>query len=545
MKIDYRQGLISATPGFLKISENNPKCIDIVVDTSPVVATIASGNNNYLISETVRVVEAWGPIENMLTNYLFWDIDLQTGKLSRGTTIMPVAKAEFAPEYPRKDQMWWSTSENRMYVYDGEKWNKVLRVLAGKFQSGKLITEETLTSQVDLNTPATAGYILFEGGNPVRDNSGEFLTSDAAINLSSGTVEMLHSDISFVASEDIAKLDIVSIETGYAKKASGIFEDGAASVPFGLAANPAPKNEKVNVLTAGHIVKYAKWPWKDADIGKSVYCDAGGNLTLAKPNSYKNLKVGIVVSSESVLLKFEDETDVSPELQRIAALNIDEALSAANKLNEYSQRIDQLNLSVTAVNTAMNQKADHYHRHYVQDIDDFSFAMDQKANVEHRHTIDAVDSLRDILVDKANVNHQHALSSLSDVDTSTAKDGQFLRYDAAINSWIAAPVMSRVSEKKVQMYILEMSDAGDPICFNSDVNMIAVLPSTAPPGFSATCIQTGNGSVEFQAQQGASINHVLGHNKTAGKWAVVELLVISNTTGTSAVAVLTGDTTNI
>lgn len=67
-----------------------------------------------------------------------------------------------------------------------------------------------------------------------------------------------------------------------------------------------------------------------------------------------------------------------------------------------------------------------------------------KASAAHTHAVDDVAGLTAILAGKAAASHTHALGTLSDVSTSGAATGQFLRFSGG--GWVpAALAVSDVS----------------------------------------------------------------------------------------------------
>lgn len=67
------------------------------------------------------------------------------------------------------------------------------------------------------------------------------------------------------------------------------------------------------------------------------------------------------------------------------------------------------------------------------------------------------------------------------------------------------------------------------------------LPNDREQGFSCLLCQAGAGQVTFSAASGATLYNRVGYAKSAGQWSEVSLTVDSNSGGTSAVWVLSGD----
>jgi len=543
MKIDYRQGLISAPDGFLKISGANPKSVSIVVAETPIIATVANSTYNYLIAETVSVDEAWGPIDNMMTNYLYWDIDTRSGEVTRGTTLFPTIVSALQPEYARKNQMWWNTIENRMYAYDGEKWIKVLRVLAGKFQAGKTVTPEQLKSQVGLDSPATAGFILFSDGRPLKNEAGDFLTSKSTITVTSGAVEVEDNNITAIAKQDLSQFTVVALENGFAHPATGDFEELSLPEPLALTASAVLANEKVQLITEGIVIRYSEWSWPTSAIGKPVYCDPRGELSLQKFNKFKNIRVGVVVAVDSVLLKFDVETDIPKEIKDLTAIDLDKTNAAIKNVENNTNDISKIRTEISSLFSDMNGKAEIFHNHNLSDIRGLSDDLKSKANSSHVHSMQEINGIYDAINTRASVDHNHQLLSASDVDkTVSPKDGMYLRYSAASGTWAPSQHIAKIITISSIFHKISESDSGMLFEHDQNLDSIISLPNNAPRGFEIELIQNGDGRIQFQPEAGASMFHVDNHTRTSGKRAYVKLIVIRNTTGISAEYILTGNT---
>lgn len=91
-------------------------------------------------------------------------------------------------------------------------------------------------------------------------------------------------------------------------------------------------------------------------------------------------------------------------------------------------------------------------------------------------------------------------------------------------------------------YTLVASDLGKTLEFSSTTTVVMTLPDTFPRGFFCDVVQTGVGSVNFVPFSAGTLNHRLGHDETAGQWAVTRLYVSDNSSGTAPTWVLSGDT---
>src|SRR5277367_248693 len=122
MQISFRQGIIRyqtplSGPTLLQVTPGNNQSVDLLVVAGfPVLVTFAHYTANYIISENNFVSGAWGsgavgstngPLPMGVTEYLYWDIDLGTGALTRGWTSLPPVYSNSAPAHPVNGQMWF------------------------------------------------------------------------------------------------------------------------------------------------------------------------------------------------------------------------------------------------------------------------------------------------------------------------------------------------------------------------------------------------------------------------------------------------------
>ncbi len=102
----------------------------------------------------------------------------------------------------------------------------------------------------------------------------------------------------------------------------------------------------------------------------------------------------------------------------------------------------------------------------------------------------------------------------------------------------ASPSIVVVS--KSGAYTFVSADNGSKL--NSSGNAAAnwTLPNTLPVGWNVLVGQVGTGVITFVPASGATLQSFGGHNKTAGQFAQVSLVVDANSNGTSAVYSLAG-----
>lgn len=90
-------------------------------------------------------------------------------------------------------------------------------------------------------------------------------------------------------------------------------------------------------------------------------------------------------------------------------------------------------------------------------------------------------------------------------------------------------------------YTLVDTDTATVRRFSSNSAITVTLPNSLSNRFFMRIIQEGTAQITFSAASGATLNNRQGHTKTAGQWAVVNLIVRTNA-GSAAAYVLSGDT---
>ena len=129
MKVNFKQGIVrtkvvSNQPLFLEYDTQG--YVNLIIDDVELIVTASDKTSNYLISEPVSMVNAWGPFNwdsnwgvepANKTYYLYWDINLSSGEVSRGFTPYSCIVNQNYPAYPNVDQHWYDLTNNRMMVW--------------------------------------------------------------------------------------------------------------------------------------------------------------------------------------------------------------------------------------------------------------------------------------------------------------------------------------------------------------------------------------------------------------------------------------------
>ena len=311
MKIAFRQGIIryksdvNNLPNYLVKSSLNGSFIDLIVAPDPTVLTFAHGKANYTIEEVTPVSHAWGPFQpNGQTQFLYWDIDTFSGKLTRSFTLLAPLTGPIAPNTPAVDQHWFDTSTTTMKVWNGQAWVVRIRLFAGIYSHDAIIIPQPLGSQIGLNNyQGTSGMILLDDQlSPLRASDQTFLTSETNFHVGA-TSNNPNSSLRFETINNFVKA--AEYIPGY----SVVTLVASDTVMLGRYANNALVHGIVTEdmfigdvarLTTNGIVYNEQWNFQSTVIGKPLFCGDTGQITLTPPPFGEIQMVGTVDSNKTI-----------------------------------------------------------------------------------------------------------------------------------------------------------------------------------------------------------------------------------------------------
>jgi hypothetical protein len=187
VKLTFRQGIVNRqadSNGNSVFLQRAGQYINLLVAPVPTVLAFAHKTADYLVEELKTVQQAWGPITSSSTAYLYWDINLLTGALTRGFTLLTPIYTSTAPLNPASDQHWFDTVENVFKVYNGSKWVEKIRLFAGYMTSAAILVPYNVGTQAGLTADVDAGSIVLDTyGVPLRQSNGCFVTSSTWLNI--------------------------------------------------------------------------------------------------------------------------------------------------------------------------------------------------------------------------------------------------------------------------------------------------------------------------------------------------------------------------
>ena len=129
----------------------------------------------------------------------------------------------------------------------------------------------------------------------------------------------------------------------------------------------------------------------------------------------------------------------------------------------------------------------------------------------------------------------HFITPNAGVKIWVADEGLIAIYNGT--SWLLDSVVTQSASS----YTLASSDNRSRMRFSSVSPVTLTLPNYLPTGFAVTIIQAAAGQIIFSPASGSFLRNRHNYTKTAGQYAVCTLQVISNSSGSAAEYLLSGD----
>lgn len=312
MKLNFRQGIarfqtdVAGNPTFLQKSDGSGQFIDLVVAPDPTIIAFAHKDSNYIVEEVKTVKKAWGPFTSTQTVYLYWDVNLLTGVLTRGSTLYPPMYSSSAPSSPVVDQHWFDTTETIMRVWNGAKWVDKIRVFAAFLSSGAIIRPYRLGSQAGIVGTFEGGNIVLDAYNkPLRQSDGTFVTTVTSmiiVNNSAKKVKFEAEILSGLAAEPIPKYSLVQMRPG--KRLVLVRPADVDSRIAGIVTEDLYTNEVGYVITEG-LVRNEGWNFSDDDVNRPIFSGVNGEITRNPPQSGVCQAGGFVYDKDSIYMNIQ------------------------------------------------------------------------------------------------------------------------------------------------------------------------------------------------------------------------------------------------
>jgi len=311
MRISFRHGIVLAPTPFLTLSN---KQVNLTTQpNNPVIATVADKQANYLITENIPVTAAWvGPFEPGQDYWLYWDIDILTGAITRGYTILAPIQSENEPlQINEDDQHWFNTSTNETRVWNNTGWTRKIRLFAAKLSQGSnfaslsINTPSFLGTQVgNFNTEQNVtGSILCDtiSGYGIRRNNGTFITTED--NISTGISSSSIVKFGGIVIEALAKTNLIAYsivrfsDFNVVEAATNYLIDNSV---YGIIDNNYNANEIAQIIIEG-VIQNPNWDWSAFPVNTPLYADGTGALTTE--STITPIVIAVIVDKHSILLR--------------------------------------------------------------------------------------------------------------------------------------------------------------------------------------------------------------------------------------------------
>lgn len=293
MRIPFRQGIITypVSGNLQNFLVSSGIYVSLYAANGRTDIAFAHGGEDYLLTESETVQDAWGPLPASTDCWLYWDIDKRTAVRTFGFTLVAPVYGEDPPPAVN-DQHWFDTVDQVMYVYTGGTYREVIRVFAAKFNNSVFtpvhygtISRPYSGSQVGLNnTSVWAGRILIDDlGNPVRRSSGHFFTTEHDFFVDGSPVNILRLESTTLTGtaqyENLHAYQIVTF-SNFGEIGHATYNDIQESA-VAILLEDLNRYDTGTVCLQGHITN-PEWNW--TTVGAPLWIDDTGALVEYDPH---------------------------------------------------------------------------------------------------------------------------------------------------------------------------------------------------------------------------------------------------------------------
>lgn len=312
-RLTFRQGIASHqtdtnfNPVFLDVTAGY---VDLVVSPDPTIIAFVHDDSDYLYTESVSVSQAWGPLASGVTSWLYWDLDLVDGTLTRAITTFEPVESNNPPLNPGLDQMWYRPSKKTWYTWNGARFQEVVRVFAGAVIGGTVLQSMSINSprftgsQVGLTTTSRVGSLVFGKNKKALRNTGTnkfFTTEDDFLTgvPTSASLRINNNVISGRTVCPVAAYQVVEYNDFNSICLANPAQEGRRL--FGIIEEDAALGETVNFITEG-VIFNEQWDWvaAGAQANDPLWIDSTGRLVRDNP-TVARLPVAIVIGRQEIL----------------------------------------------------------------------------------------------------------------------------------------------------------------------------------------------------------------------------------------------------
>lgn len=323
MKINFRQGIIKRQnsltgPDWLQKTSLAGNSIDLNAQTEPVSFTVAHYSANYLLEETKSVIAAWGggpigsnngPLTPGQACWLYWDVDLGTGALTRGWTLVAPYISATEPANPIHDTHWFDLIQNRTRVFRkpgaaAGAWQDKVRLFAASYNLAGTIVPYPIGSQVGITNGnfTTGNLILGVNNKPLKQSDGTFATTESELIIQQTSGQNVKFDMALVyaqAEEEIPKFHLISFRPN--KRMMLASSLNTTSFVSGAVVDDLNQEEIGQVISNG-VIRNEQWNFTADQINKPIFCGVHGEIVLNPPTVGVLQQVGFIYEPDSIYL---------------------------------------------------------------------------------------------------------------------------------------------------------------------------------------------------------------------------------------------------
>lgn len=285
--------------------------VTLNVSPDPTIISFVHGTSDYLYTESTTVPNAWGPFTATpgLERWLYWDLNLVDGLRTFGFTTHEPVEQSTAPAAPAVGKMWFNTTQNKWFEWNGASWVNKVRVFACKLDAALTPWSMSISAplftgtQVGLTTVSYPGALAFDAtGAPIKKGNGQFFTTEDKFTTGVSSAALLRVGniiVSAQAQQPLAAYNVVQ------------FSDFNKCIPatpvnqgikvFGIIEEDATTGEVVNFITEG-VIYNDDWDWlvAGASVNDPIYINFTGQLTRF-PVIPNQLPVGSIIDRQRIL----------------------------------------------------------------------------------------------------------------------------------------------------------------------------------------------------------------------------------------------------
>jgi hypothetical protein len=320
MNVTLRQGIIrpyyldfpiSQIPSAYSVGQNNVSILSSSEDRLLIVLTYL--RSNYLHIEDSEKV-AWTNLPGG-NSWLYWDLDTVTGDITYGYTQVEPDYGSTLPPNPVNDQHFFLQPQNAMKVWNGSIWRDRIRVFAGKYNGQEVDNSDFLDniSQVGLNGPTQAGFLLYDNdNNPIKAND-RFITTETTLKSKDSHFNKTKIQTKRVDGRSIEPIGKYSCVTWKGRnRRLGVAKSTDRRHPcIGIAVNNFFRNQVNSFVTQGYITDPIKFNW-DIPINSPLFVGADGSIVSTPPRNISIQKIGYVVDRHTIYVDIKERVLIDP-----------------------------------------------------------------------------------------------------------------------------------------------------------------------------------------------------------------------------------------